>query len=194
MHSADGGSAPTRPKVLDHGWISSLEHKQLISLFPAYMSRFRFDFTGEVDCHGCLLAPWQWLSIFLEQYADNRRLLQLLVPGSFSVPIPQPLQIPMTVYILCFSCSWSSPEHDLSFNLQDYHSSRVLTLVYQPFALITLAILTYHEAKVNTRCRNLFGYTLFFISSLLIVVVSSVSCRHSKHFSPFAFHLRAWFW
>lgn len=53
----------------------------------------------------------------------------------------------------------------------DYHPSRVLTLVYQPFALVTIAILTYKEAKINTRLRNLFGYTLFFISTLLVLVL-----------------------
>ncbi|KAJ9686825.1 hypothetical protein PVL29_015602 [Vitis rotundifolia] len=53
----------------------------------------------------------------------------------------------------------------------DYHSSRVLTLVYQPFALVTIAILTYKEAKINTRLRNIFGYTLFFISTLLVLVL-----------------------
>ncbi|KAK4846450.1 hypothetical protein QYF36_017332 [Acer negundo] len=52
-----------------------------------------------------------------------------------------------------------------------YHPSRVLTLVYQPFALETLAILAYKEAKINTRKRNLFGYGLFFISSLLVLVL-----------------------
>lgn len=52
-----------------------------------------------------------------------------------------------------------------------YHPSRVLTLVYQPFALGTSAILTYKEAKINTRRRNLFGYTLFFISTLLVLVL-----------------------
>ncbi|CAK9135037.1 unnamed protein product [Ilex paraguariensis] len=54
---------------------------------------------------------------------------------------------------------------------QRYHPSRVLTLVYQPFALGTLAVLTYYEAKINTRRRNLFGYTLFFISTLLVLVL-----------------------
>lgn len=54
---------------------------------------------------------------------------------------------------------------------QDYHPSRVLTLVYQPFAFITLAVLTYYEAKVNTRNRNLFGYTLFFFSTLAVLVL-----------------------
>ncbi|XAR68051.1 hypothetical protein NMG60_11003048 [Bertholletia excelsa] len=52
-----------------------------------------------------------------------------------------------------------------------YHPSRVLTLVYQPFALGTLAVLTYKEAKINTRQRNLFGYALFFISALLVLVL-----------------------
>ncbi|PIA60307.1 hypothetical protein AQUCO_00300067v1 [Aquilegia coerulea] len=52
-----------------------------------------------------------------------------------------------------------------------YHSPRVLTLVYQPFALGTLAILAYHEAKINTRKRNLFGYSLFLISSLGILIL-----------------------
>ncbi|XP_009778597.1 equilibrative nucleotide transporter 3-like isoform X2 [Nicotiana tabacum] len=53
----------------------------------------------------------------------------------------------------------------------DYHPSRVLTLIYQPFALGTLAILAYNEAKMNTRKRNLFGYSLFFISTLLVLVL-----------------------
>lgn len=52
-----------------------------------------------------------------------------------------------------------------------YHPSRVLTLVYQPFALATLAILSYNEAKLNTRQRNLVGYTLFFLSSLLVLIL-----------------------
>ncbi|KAL2932181.1 Equilibrative nucleotide transporter 3 [Bienertia sinuspersici] len=48
----------------------------------------------------------------------------------------------------------------------DYHPSRVLTLVYQPFAVGTLAILAYHESKIDTRWRNIAGYILFFISTL----------------------------
>ncbi|KAJ7948236.1 Equilibrative nucleotide transporter 3 [Quillaja saponaria] len=52
-----------------------------------------------------------------------------------------------------------------------YHPSRVLTLVYQPFALGTLAILVYNEAKINTRRRNLFGYILFFLSTLLVLIL-----------------------
>lgn len=60
--------------------------------------------------------------------------------------------------------------------LQKYHSMRVLTLVYQPFALGTLAILTYHEANINTRKRNLFGYILFFFSTLAVLLVSPQKC------------------
>ncbi|XP_057956026.1 equilibrative nucleotide transporter 3-like [Malania oleifera] len=52
-----------------------------------------------------------------------------------------------------------------------YHPSRVLTLVYQPFALGTLAILAYNEAKINTRRRNLTGYILFFLSSLAVLLL-----------------------
>lgn len=52
-----------------------------------------------------------------------------------------------------------------------YHPARVLTLVYQPTALITLAIFAYKEAKINTRLRNLFGYMLFFLSSLAVLVL-----------------------
>ncbi|KAI5660746.1 hypothetical protein M9H77_20069 [Catharanthus roseus] len=52
-----------------------------------------------------------------------------------------------------------------------YHPSRVLTLVYQPFAVGTLAILAYNDEKINTRKRNLFGYSLFFISTLLVLIL-----------------------
>ncbi|XP_047334617.1 equilibrative nucleotide transporter 3-like [Impatiens glandulifera] len=52
-----------------------------------------------------------------------------------------------------------------------YHPSRVLTLVYQPFALGTIAILIYNEAKLNTRRRNLFGFWLFFLATLLVLVL-----------------------
>ncbi|KAH9323439.1 hypothetical protein KI387_018078, partial [Taxus chinensis] len=51
-----------------------------------------------------------------------------------------------------------------------YHPARVLTLVYQPFALITIAILSYHEAGINTQRRILFGYALSCMSSFTILV------------------------
>ncbi|XP_072950867.1 equilibrative nucleotide transporter 3-like [Typha angustifolia] len=52
-----------------------------------------------------------------------------------------------------------------------YHPTRVLTLVYQPFALGSIAILAYREAKINTRVRNLTGYTLFFLASLALIIL-----------------------
>lgn len=65
--------------------------------------------------------------------------------------------------------------------VQTYHPSRVLTLVYQPFALFTLIVLSYHEAKINTRKRNLFGYTLFFLSTLLVLVVGTIVSADIDH-------------
>jgi len=64
--------------------------------------------------------------------------------------------------------------------MQKYHPTRIIiiiiiiiiTLTYQPFVLATTAIFTYHEAKVNTRLRNLAGYMLFFLSSFGVIIVS----------------------
>ncbi|KAG0496225.1 hypothetical protein HPP92_000774 [Vanilla planifolia] len=56
-----------------------------------------------------------------------------------------------------------------------YHPTRVLTLIYQPFAFGTIAILTYHESKLNTRLRIIFGYTLFVICSLLQIVIDLIT-------------------
>ncbi|XP_059302778.1 equilibrative nucleotide transporter 3-like [Lycium ferocissimum] len=52
-----------------------------------------------------------------------------------------------------------------------YHPSRVLTLIYQPFALATIAILAYNEAKIDTRRRNLTGYTIFFSGAFALLVL-----------------------
>ncbi|XP_047307066.1 equilibrative nucleotide transporter 3-like [Impatiens glandulifera] len=52
-----------------------------------------------------------------------------------------------------------------------YHPSRVLTLVYQPFAVCTISVLTYNEANLNTRLRILFGYSLAFLSTLSVLVL-----------------------
>lgn len=60
---------------------------------------------------------------------------------------------------------------NLYLSLQDYHPSRVLTIVYQPFALGTMAILAYHEAKIDTRKRNLYGYVLFCLSTFGLLLV-----------------------
>lgn len=52
-----------------------------------------------------------------------------------------------------------------------YHPSRVLTLVYQPFAFGTMAALAYHESKIDTRWRNLIGYTLFTVGTFMLVIL-----------------------
>ncbi|XP_051133522.1 equilibrative nucleotide transporter 3-like [Andrographis paniculata] len=56
-----------------------------------------------------------------------------------------------------------------------YHASRVLTIVYQPFAVVTMAIMAYNEAKIETRRRNLIGYILFFLTTFGLVVIDLAS-------------------
>ncbi|XP_038689003.1 equilibrative nucleotide transporter 3-like isoform X2 [Tripterygium wilfordii] len=53
----------------------------------------------------------------------------------------------------------------------DYHPSRVLTLVYQPFALGTMVILAYYESRINTRKRNIAGYAIFTLSTFSLIVL-----------------------
>lgn len=65
----------------------------------------------------------------------------------------------------------------LVFLFKKYHPARVLTLVYQPFALGTIAILAHTEAKSDTRQRNITGYILFFISTLALLVVSTAKAH-----------------
>ncbi|XP_059660008.1 equilibrative nucleotide transporter 3-like isoform X2 [Cornus florida] len=61
---------------------------------------------------------------------------------------------------------------DYFYNLfPKYHPARVITLVYQPFAFGTIAILSYNESRIDTRRRNIMGYTLFFSSTLLLLVL-----------------------
>ncbi|XP_022716011.1 equilibrative nucleotide transporter 3-like isoform X2 [Durio zibethinus] len=70
--------------------------------------------------------------------------------------------------------SWNSmlTIGDYFYNLfPNYHPSRVLTLVYQPFALGTMAILAYNESRIDTRRRNIIGYLLFFASTFMLIVL-----------------------
>ncbi|CAL5183352.1 unnamed protein product [Lathyrus oleraceus] len=53
----------------------------------------------------------------------------------------------------------------------NYHPSRVLTLVYQPFAIGTLIVMTHYESKINTRLRNVVGFILFFVATFLILIL-----------------------
>ncbi|TVU06611.1 hypothetical protein EJB05_49835, partial [Eragrostis curvula] len=59
----------------------------------------------------------------------------------------------------------------------NYHPARIIFLTYQPFVLSTTAGFTYYEAKVNTRRRILVGYTLFFLSSLAVILLDVATPR-----------------
>ena len=76
--------------------------------------------------------------------------------------------------------------------LKKYHPSRVLTLVYQPFAIGTMAILAYNEAKINTRKRNIAGYILFTASTLMLMVVSNMNNSYLLWFNLFPINFNSW--
>ncbi|XP_010538224.2 PREDICTED: LOW QUALITY PROTEIN: equilibrative nucleotide transporter 3-like [Tarenaya hassleriana] len=93
---------------------------------------------------------------------------------------PERLQGKNQAVVVCFILgigslvSWNSMVTIGDYYYQvfpDYHPSRVLTLVYQPFALGTIAILAYHESKIDTRRRNLIGYVLFSIGTFLLILL-----------------------
>ncbi|XP_057455431.1 equilibrative nucleotide transporter 3-like isoform X1 [Lotus japonicus] len=97
------------------------------------------------------------------------------------LPTPTRLEGKYAAIIVCWLLgngslfSWNSMltiEDYYVYLFPKYHPSRVLSLVYQPFAIGTLAILAYNEAKINTQRRNLFGYTLFFITTLLVLILN----------------------
>ncbi|GFQ02305.1 equilibrative nucleotide transporter 3 [Phtheirospermum japonicum] len=52
-----------------------------------------------------------------------------------------------------------------------YLPARILTLVFQSFALGTMTILAYNEAKIDTRKQILFGFTLFCLSIFGLIVI-----------------------
>ncbi|XP_027188869.1 equilibrative nucleotide transporter 3-like [Cicer arietinum] len=52
-----------------------------------------------------------------------------------------------------------------------YHPLLVFTIIYQPFSLTTTFILAHYESRINSRIRNLCGYTLFFILSSLVLLL-----------------------
>lgn len=99
---------------------------------------------------------------------------------STGVPSPSRLEGKYKAMVVCWFLglgslvSWNSmlTIGDYYYNLfPNYHPARVLTLVYQPFALGTMALLAYNEAKIDTRKRNLMGYALFFLSTLGLLVL-----------------------
>ncbi|CAA0393604.1 unnamed protein product [Arabidopsis thaliana] len=60
----------------------------------------------------------------------------------------------------------------------DYHPSRVLTFVYQPFSIGTIVIFAYNESKINTRKRNLIGYIVFTTSIFLLIILDLATKGH----------------
>ncbi|WCJ42996.1 Equilibrative nucleotide transporter 3 [Euphorbia peplus] len=57
----------------------------------------------------------------------------------------------------------------------DYHPSRVLTLVYQPFALGMIVLFVYYEAKLNTRKRIIVGFILFTAATLMFLLLDVIT-------------------
>ncbi|KAH8511996.1 hypothetical protein H0E87_009256 [Populus deltoides] len=107
----------------------------------------------------------------------------MTIPSGSGVPAPM-LEGKHKAIIVCWFLglgslvSWNSilTIEDYYYDLfPKYHPSRVLTLVYQPFAIGTMALLTYKEAKINTRKRNIAGYMLFAASTLMLIVVDLVT-------------------
>ncbi|KAL4585135.1 hypothetical protein LXL04_009750 [Taraxacum kok-saghyz] len=104
----------------------------------------------------------------MEATTDHEKATPTKLEGKFTAMV--------VCWLLGIGClfSWNSmlTVQDYYVTLfPNYHPSRILTLVYQPFALGTLAILTYYEATINTRRRNLFGYILFFFSTLAVLIL-----------------------
>ncbi|XP_026431386.1 equilibrative nucleotide transporter 3-like isoform X1 [Papaver somniferum] len=53
----------------------------------------------------------------------------------------------------------------------NYHSARVLPIVYFPVVLTTTATLAYYEATLNTRKRIISGFLLLFMSNAAIIIL-----------------------
>ncbi|CAA7029762.1 unnamed protein product [Microthlaspi erraticum] len=56
-----------------------------------------------------------------------------------------------------------------------YHPSRVLTIVYQLVANVFISTLAYKEAKLSTRFRNIFGYSLFTAGTFCLIILDLAS-------------------
>ncbi|CAL5408689.1 unnamed protein product [Camellia sinensis] len=52
-----------------------------------------------------------------------------------------------------------------------YHPARVLPLLYLPFSIATMGILSHNVSKIKTRWRNLTRFSLFFIATLGLLVL-----------------------
>ncbi|KAJ8556287.1 hypothetical protein K7X08_023045 [Anisodus acutangulus] len=104
----------------------------------------------------------------------------MTIADSSTIPSPTRLEGKYSGMVVCWILglgslvAWNSmlTIGDYYYELfPKYHPSRVLTLVYQPFALATMAVLAYNEARINTRKRNLTGFALFFLSTFALLVL-----------------------
>ncbi|XP_061368652.1 equilibrative nucleotide transporter 3-like isoform X3 [Gastrolobium bilobum] len=73
--------------------------------------------------------------------------------------------------LIALNSLWTMGDYYYKLFPKRYHPLRVFTIIYQPFALSIMLILTHYESRINTRMRNLSGYTLFFVGSLLVLVL-----------------------
>lgn len=127
---------------------------------------------GKILGHFHLLASGEWMPLWVQQHAYYWRLLHISLPSMICMwcccsLLSSPTLSKLLIWKDVIFCA---------FCIQKYHPTRVVTLTYQPFVLATTAIFTYHEAKVNTRLHNLAGYTLFFLSSFAVIIVSMTNC------------------
>ncbi|KAI3875283.1 hypothetical protein MKX03_001281 [Papaver bracteatum] len=53
----------------------------------------------------------------------------------------------------------------------DYHSARVLPIVYAPVVVTITAVLAYYEATLNTRIRIISSFLLLFMSNAAIIIL-----------------------
>ncbi|CAN7073705.1 unnamed protein product [Brassica oleracea var. botrytis] len=56
-----------------------------------------------------------------------------------------------------------------------YHPSRVLTIVYQLVANVFISTLAYKEAKLNTRFRNILGYSIYTAGTFCLIILDLAS-------------------
>ena len=76
-------------------------------------------------------------------------------------------------------------------NKQKYHPSRVLTIVYQLVANVFISTLAYKEAKLNTRFRNILGYSIYTAGTFCLIIVSTLNFQQNV-FSTW--YTTPWFW
>jgi len=73
-------SEPLRPiEVLYLFFITLVSETNKYALFLHLNS---LPLTGKICCNSSVLASWKWVPFLMEQYADYRRLLYLLVSGN----------------------------------------------------------------------------------------------------------------